>query len=467
MGFISEIRKGKSVMAKDTTKKLTSGKPMSLIIGFSLPLLVGMLFQQFYSLVDTIIVGKCLGVEALAAVGSTGAINFLIIGFCMGVCSGFAIPVAQRFGAGDYESLRKYVTNSIWLCLIFSAVMTVLVSVFCRQILQLMQTPANIIDQAYAYIFIIFLGIPVTYLYNMTSGIMRSLGDSKTPVYFLLLASGINIVLDLFFIAKLGMGVEGAGYATVISQFISGLSCLIYIEKKFSILRIQKGEWAWNSHCVNVLCRMGVPMGLQYSITAIGSVILQTAVNGLGSNAVASITAANRITMFIVCPFDALGSTMATYGGQNVGAMELKRLKEGLKAATIIGYAYSIIALVALYFFSDYLLLLFLSADEVAILADAKHFLLIQACFYFLLTMVNSFRFLIQGMGFSFFAIIAGVMEMIARSVVAFTLVPSIGFLGACFASPLAWLMADVFLVPAFFYVYKKLETKYQPKATA
>lgn len=467
MGFISEIRKGKSVMAKDTTKKLTSGKPMSLIIGFSLPLLVGMLFQQFYSLVDTIIVGKCLGVEALAAVGSTGAINFLIIGFCMGVCSGFAIPVAQRFGAGDYESLRKYVTNSIWLCLIFSAVMTVLVSVFCRQILQLMQTPANIIDQAYAYIFIIFLGIPVTYLYNMTSGIMRSLGDSKTPVYFLLLASGINIVLDLFFIAKLGMGVEGAGYATVISQFISGLSCLIYREKKFSILRIQKGEWAWNSHCVNVLCRMGVPMGLQYSITAIGSVILQTAVNGLGSNAVASITAANRITMFIVCPFDALGSTMATYGGQNVGAMELKRLKEGLKAATIIGYAYSIIALVALYFFSDYLLLLFLSADEVAILADAKHFLLIQACFYFLLTMVNSFRFLIQGMGFSFFAIIAGVMEMIARSVVAFTLVPSIGFLGACFASPLAWLMADIFLVPAFFYVYKKLETKYQPKATA
>ena len=454
-------------MAKDTTKKLTSGKPMSLIIGFSLPLLVGMLFQQFYSLVDTIIVGKCLGVEALAAVGSTGAINFLIIGFCMGVCSGFAIPVAQRFGAGDYESLRKYVTNSIWLCLIFSAVMTVLVSVFCRQILQLMQTPANIIDQAYAYIFIIFLGIPVTYLYNMTSGIMRSLGDSKTPVYFLLLASGINIVLDLFFIDKLGMGVEGAGYATVISQFISGLSCLIYIEKKFSILRIQKGEWAWNSHCVNVLCRMGVPMGLQYSITAIGSVILQTAVNGLGSNAVASITAANRITMFIVCPFDALGSTMATYGGQNVGAMELKRLKEGLKAATIIGYAYSIIALVALYFFSDYLLLLFLSADEVAILADAKHFLLIQACFYFLLTMVNSFRFLIQGMGFSFFAIIAGVMEMIARSVVAFTLVPSIGFLGACFASPLAWLMADIFLVPAFFYVYKKLETKYQPKATA
>lgn len=448
-------------MAKDTTKKLTSGNPMSLIISFSLPLLVGMLFQQFYSLVDTIIVGKCLGVNALAAVGSTGAINFLIIGFCMGVCSGFAIPVAQRFGAEDYDSLRKYVTNSIWLCLIFSAVMTVLVCIFCRQILQIMQTPANIIDQAYSYIFVIFLGIPVTYLYNMTSGIMRSLGDSKTPVYFLLLASGLNIVLDLFFITKLGMGVEGAGYATVISQFVSGFSCLLYMRSKFTILRTNKGDWKWNPHCVGVLCRMGVPMGLQYSITAIGSVILQTAVNGLGSNAVASITAANRITMFMACPFDALGSTMATYGGQNVGAMKLKRVKDGLKSATFIGFVYSLLSLGILYFFSRFLLLLFLSPSEVTILANARLFLLIQACFYFFLAIVNIFRFMIQGMGFSFFAILAGVMEMVARALVAFTLVPSVGFLGACFASPLAWIMADAFLIPAFFHVYKKLEQKF------
>ncbi len=452
-------------MAKDTTKKLTTGKPMSLILGFTLPLLVGMLFQQFYSLVDTIIVGKCLGVEALAAVGSTGAINFLIIGFCMGVCSGFAIPVAQRFGAGDYESLRKYVANSVWLCLLFSAVMTVLVCVFCRQILVLMQTPDNIIDQAYAYIFVIFLGIPVTYLYNITSGIMRSLGDSKTPVYFLLLASGINIVLDLIFIAKLGMGVEGAGYATVISQFISGLSCLLYMKAKFPIIKMQPGDWAWNNRCIATLCHMGVPMGLQYSITAIGSVILQAAVNNLGSNAVAAITAASRLSMFMVCPFDALGSTMATYGGQNVGAKELGRVKEGAKAATILGLSYAVIALIILLFTGKYLLLLFLSASETAIIADAKLFLIIQSCFYFPLALVNIFRFLIQGMGFSLFAIIAGVMEMIARSVVAFALVPSIGFLGACFASPFAWIMADLFLVPAFFHVHKKLQKKFNTGA--
>ncbi len=449
-------------MARDTTKKLTSGKPLSLIIGFSLPLLVGMLFQQFYSLVDTIIVGKYIGVTALAAVGSTGSINFLIIGFCMGVCSGFALPVAQRFGAEDYESLRKYVANSIWLCILFSAIMTTFVCVFCRDILMLMQTPANIIDQAYAYIFIIFLGIPVTYLYNMTSGIMRSLGDSKTPVYFLLLASGLNIILDLLFIAYFGMGVEGAGYATVISQFISGLCCLIYMHRRFSIVRIQKGEWKWSNHYIANLCHMGVPMGLQYSITAIGSVILQTSVNELGSNAVASMTAANRISMFMCCPFDALGSTMATYGGQNVGAMKLQRLKDGLKSATLIGFAYSIFAVGFLYFFSKYLLLLFLAPEEVSIIANASQFLFIQSCFYFTLALVNIFRFMIQGMGFSVFAITAGVMEMIARSIVAFTLVPAIGFTGACFASPLAWIMADIFLVPAFFYVYKKLQRKHQ-----
>ncbi|MDD6194443.1 MAG: MATE family efflux transporter [Lachnospiraceae bacterium] len=449
-------------MAKDVTQKLTSGKPMSLIIGFSLPLLVGMLFQQFYSLVDTIIVGKCLGVEALAAVGSTGAINFLIIGFCMGVCSGFAIPVAQRFGAEDYEGLRKYVANSLWLCCILSAIMTVVVGVFCRQILILMQTPSNIIDQAYAYIFIIFLGIPVTYLYNMTSGIMRSLGDSKTPVYFLLLASGLNILLDLIFMAVLGMGVEGAGYATVISQFVSGIGCLIFMKKRFTILRITREDWRWSNHYASTLCRMGIPMGLQYSITAIGSVILQTSVNRLGSDAVAAITAANRINVFMACPFDALGSTMATYGGQNVGAMKLQRVKDGLKSATFLGFCYSVLAVGILYFFSRFLLLLFLSPSEVEIIGNARTFLLTQAYFFFPLAIVNIFRFMIQGMGFSSFAVLAGVMEMIARTVIALTLVPAVGFMGACFASPFAWILADLFLVPAFFYVHKKLQKKFQ-----
>lgn len=447
--------------SQGNAKKLTEGKPMSLILGFSIPVLVGLLFQQFYSLVDTIIVGKCLGVNALAAVGATGAINFLIIGFCMGVCSGFAVPIAQRFGAEDYVGLRKFVANSIWLSIGFAAVMTVLVSVFCREILVLMRTPSDIIDQAYAYIFIIFVGIPVTYLYNLTSGIMRSLGDSKTPVYFLLIASALNIVLDLVFIMKLGMNVEGAGYATVIAQGISGILCLIYMIKKYPMLKMHKEERKFSWHYSSILCGMGVPMGLQYSITAIGSVILQTAVNSLGSAAVAAITAANRIGMFIVCPFDALGATMATYGGQNVGAKKLTRIKEGLKSAIVLGGGYSVISLGIILLFSKYLLLMFLSASETAIIADAKSYLVIQAIFYFTLALVNIVRFMIQGMGFSGFAILSGVCEMIARAAVAFWLVPVIGFTGASLASPVAWILADIFLIPAFFYTYKKLEKKF------
>ncbi len=446
---------------QDKTKKLTEGKPMHLILGFSLPLLVGMIFQQLYSLVDTIIVGKCLGVNALAAVGATGSLNFLIIGFCMGICSGFAVPIAQRFGAEDYAGLRKFTANSVWLSGVFALVMTVVVCVFCRDILEFMNTPADIIDEAYAYIFMIFLGIPVTYLYNLTAGIMRSLGDSKTPVYFLLLSSVLNIALDLLFILQFHTNVEGAAYATVISQGVSGFLCLIYMMKRFPMLKIKKEEWKFSKHYAGILCGMGVPMGLQYSITAIGSVILQTAVNSLGSSAVAAITASGRLFMLLVCPFDALGSTMATYGGQNIGAKKLSRIKEGLKSATILGGAYSVIALVIVLLFGKYLLLLFLSANDASIIANARLNLFLGSLFYFPLALVNIVRFLIQGMGYSGFAVIAGVCEMIARALAAFLLVPAFGFVGASLANPIAWVMADAFLIPAFFYVYHRMEKKF------
>lgn len=458
----TELKKRQSKQRRGGTKDMTSGKPFSLILGFTLPMLVGLLFQQLYSLVDTVIVGRCIGVNALAAVGSTGSINFMIVGFCIGICSGFAIPVAQRFGAGDYTSLRKFVANSIYLSIIFSIIITIIVALFCRSILTLMDTPTDIFEDAYKYIYIIFLGIPVTFLYNLTSGIIRSLGDSKTPVYFLLLASFVNIILDFWFILNLGMGVEGAAYATVISQFIAGFGCLIYMIKKFPILRISKEEAAFDWHYIMILSNMGIPMGLQYSITAIGSVILQRATNTLGSSAVAAITAGNKISMFVVCPFDAMGATMATYGGQNVGAKKLTRIKQGLRDCVILGGAYSVIALVFLLCFGRKLLLLFLDLDETAILGNAYQFMIITAAFYFLLALVNIVRFLIQGMGFSKFAILAGVCEMVARSLVSFTLVPHLGFTGVCLASPAAWIFADAFLIPAFFYVYKKLECLFE-----
>lgn len=438
------------------TKDMTSGSPMKLIIGFSIPLLFGNLFQQFYNLVDTLIVGRFLGVDALAAVGSTGSLNFLIIGFCMGVCNGFAIPLAHKFGAGDYRGLRAFMMNSVYLSVVFAVVMTVATVVFCRPILQLMQTPDDIIDQAYNYIVIIFIGIPVTYLYNLISGIIRSMGDSKTPVIFLTIASVLNMGLDLLFIIVFGMGVSGAALATVISQGVSGVCCLIYSFKKFDILHTNAEERRINVSYMGTLCGMGVPMGLQYSITAIGSVILQSAVNTLGSSAVAAMTAGSKVGMFFCCPFDALGSTMATYGGQNVGAKKPERISQGLKSCSMLGVGYSILAFLVLTLTGRQLALFFVESAQAEVIQNVQLFLFINSIFYIPLAFVNIVRFLIQGMGYSKFAILAGVFEMAARTLVGFAFVPMFGFAAACFASPVAWVFADLFLIPAYFYVFKK-----------
>ena len=367
-------------------KDMTNGSPSKHILGFAVPMLFGMLFQQFYNLVDTIIVGKTLGVEALAGVGATGSINFMIIGFCMGVCNGFVIPVAQCFGAKKPADLRKYVFNGYICSIVFAIVLTLASVIFCRRILIIMNTPADIIDHAYNYIVVIFIGIPTVFLYNMVSGVIRSLGDSKTPVVFLVLSSIINVVLDFFLILVCKMGVAGAGWATVTSQLISGLTCLIYMYKKYDILKGDKSERVLDRRFITNLCMNGVPMGLQYSITAIGSTILQAAVNTLGSTYVAAMTAGSKMFNFTCCPFDALGSTMATYAGQNVGAAKIKRLGQGVRSAMIIGSVYSVLSLIALYFTTDYIALLFVNASETTIIALTRQFILASACFYIPLT---------------------------------------------------------------------------------
>ena len=441
---------------RDATRNMTEGSPAKHIIGFALPMLLGLLFQQLYNMADTMIVGKWLGVEALAAVGSVGSVNFMVIGFCIGVCSGFAIPVAREFGAGDYRALRRFVANSVWISAVFAVVMTVSVCLLCRNILVLMKTPADIIDRAYSYIFIIFLGIPVTYLYNLLSGIIRSLGDSRSPVVFLLISSVINIVLDIVSVKFLHTGVEGPAAATVISQFISGILCLVYICKRFLILRIEKEEWKPDKKYIMQLFSMGLPMGLQYSITAIGSVILQSAVNTLGSSVVAAVTAGSKVNMFFCCPFDALGGTMATFAGQNIGAGKPKRIKRGVGSSALIGAVYSAIAFTVLYFFGRNAALIFLDAEETEILSHAVRFLFTNSLFYFPLSLLLVFRFTVQGMGYSSLAVFAGVTEMIARIVIAFGLVPVCGFNAVCYANPVSWASAAVFLIGAFFYCLRQ-----------
>ena len=446
------------------TRDLTTGSPMRLIIGFALPTLFGMLFQQLYNMVDAMIVGKLLGSAALAAVGSTGSVNFFVIGFCMGVCNGFAIPVAQRMGAGEPSKMRRYVANAAWLSVLFAVVLTVATGLLCRQILTVMLTPADIFANAYAYIFVIFMGIPATFLYNLLAGVIRSLGDSKTPVYFLALSSVLNILLDFALILGFRAGVAGAAIATVASQGVSGIACLLYMRKRYPILRMTKEERRLDLHSCGVLCAMGIPMGLQYSITAIGSIVLQSSVNALGSLYVAAVAAGGKVYQLLACPFDAMGATMATYCGQNVGACRLDRLSRGIRSCALLGLGYSVIAFCAMLRFAPQCALLFLDSRELdaALLTQlAARYILIQSAFFFPLSLVNIVRFSIQGMGFSPFAILAGVLEMAARTGVGMLLVPTFGYTAACFASPAAWVCADLFLIPASALCIAKLRRLY------
>lgn len=441
-------------------KDLTVGKPFQCIIEFWIPVFLGTLFQQFYNMVDTMIVGKYLGLNQLAGVGVTGSLSFLVIGFCIGICSGFAIPVAQAFGAKDENGLRKYVTNSVWYCVVVSVLLTVLTVVLCRQMLTWMNTPTEAFEYAYMYIVVIFAGIPFTVLYNMVSGIFRSLGDSKSPVVFLIISSILNIGLDLLFIPVFDMDVEGAAYATIIAQGISGFASLIYLVKKFDILKMQKGDWKPSLSYLKTLTVVGLPMGLQYSITAIGSIVLQAAVNSFGEIAVAGVAAAGKVYALISCPLEAMGNTMATYAGQNMGAKKPDRIRKGLYQATLACIILSVVTFGFIVLFGNQLSLLFINKEEVEALAFAYEYILISTAGFPLLTFVLTVRFTIQGMGFSAFAMTAGVLEMIARCFAALVLPAHFGFTSVCLANVCAWIAADIFLIPAFFYCKRKLEGK-------
>ncbi len=442
------------------TKDLTSGAPLPLLLSFMLPLLLGMVFQQFYNMVDTMVVGKSLGIRALAGVGSTGSVSFLVLGLCNGICAGFAIPVAQKFGQHDYDGMRKFVGNMIWLCAVIAAVITCITTAACGKILQWMRTPEDAFQYAYNYIFLIFLGIPATMLYNLLSGIIRSLGDSRTPLYFLIFSSLLNVGLDLLFIVTFRMGVAGAGLATLLSQLISGVLCLFYIARHLPLLRLTRGDLKPSWRIMGHLLSMGLPMGMQYSITAIGSILLQTSVNSLGSSAMAAMTAGGKVSMFAVCPFDAIGSTAATFAGQNIGAGKPDRVREGVRDAGLLGVLYSCAALVVLAFFGGNLTTLFLDTQDPQAMSEilplSRQYLLCNAFFYVPLLFVNLLRFTIQGVGYPSLAVLAGVFEMVARGIFGLCLVPMLGFNAVCFASPAAWVMADVFLLPAYRWCLKK-----------
>ena len=315
---------------------MTAGSPFKIILNFTIPIFIGNVFQQFYNMADTIIVGKFVGTGALAAVGSVGTIVFLIIGFLQGLTAGFSVLTAQRFGAGDMKNMRKSVGTACVLSVIITVIMTAGSMLGMKRLLEFMNTPEDIFADAYAYIMIICGGIAATVLYNLLSGILRALGDSKTPLYFLILSALLNVGLDLFFIIVFHMGVAGAAYATVISQGVSGIGCLIYIVKKVPLLKMQAEDFRPEGYLVKMEMAVGIPMALQYSITAIGTMMVQSSLNLLGSLSVAAFTAANKIESVVTQAYVALGTTMATYCAQNIGAGDIKRIRRGFKSATIM-----------------------------------------------------------------------------------------------------------------------------------
>ena len=447
-------------------RDMTSGNPLSLILAFAVPMLMGTLFQQFYSMVDTIIVGKFLGVDALASVGSTGAVNFMVNGFVIGVTAGFAIPVAQQFGAQNYRNMRKYVANTIWLTIGFSVVMTAVIGALTWKILVWMRTPENIIQGAYNYIFIIFLGIPATVAYNTQAGLMRAMGNSRAPLIILIGASLVNVVLDLLFVRVFGIGVLGAALATIISQIVSAIVCFTYILKNYPMLRAKNCtaiEKKPDGLISKRLVFSGLPMALQYSITAIGSVLLQTAINGFGSLIVASVTAANKVQSFVHLPFSTLGVTLSTWCGQNMGARDYDRVRRGFWDGMAVALVYSVLMGVVMYFFGEYVSLIFIDKDEtrlVELLPYVREFLRKNCILYIPLGILTVCRFSLQGLEHGFTAMFAGVFEMVARSVMALWAVKFFGFDAVCYANPAAWIAACILLIPACLVVMPKVRRR-------
>ena len=413
---------------------MTKGNPIGKIMRFFVPVLLGNLLQQFYSLADSFIVSRFIGVQAFAGISATGSLNFLIIGFTMGVCSGFAIPVSQEFGAGNETGLRRCFANALYLSAAIATFMAVVTGIFTPQILRLVGTPEDIFNYSRIYMRIVFIGIPATVMYN----------------------------LDLLLVVAFDMGITGAAVATVFSQLISGILCLIVIFRKFDVLRVRSGEWAMDGAIMRRLTGIGLPMGLQFSITAIGSTMLQSAVNSLGSSAVASIGAGAKVQFVFTAPLEALGVTMATYCGQNIGAGRIDRVRAGVLRITIIMLAYSAAAFVIQIFTGRMLAEMFIGKGDPAIVDGTVQYLNSVILFVFLLGIVLIYRNSIQGLGHSRVAMLSGIMELIGRAFVAFVLVRLFGFDGACFANPTAWLCADMLLLPLYFKILRVAEAEHK-----
>lgn len=435
---------------------MTKGNPLKLMLQFALPLLIGNLLQQTYNIIDAAIVGQILGTKALASVGASSSVQFLVLGFCMGCCTGFGVPVAKYFGAEKLDTMRNYVFNGAVITVVIAMVVTSACAILCPQILHILSVPEDIFDGAYSYLLIIFLGIPFTLLYNYLSSILRSVGDSRTPFLFLAFSAILNIFLDLFCIVILKWGCAGAAIATITAQAISGILCLFYMFHKVKVLRIGKKNMEVKGAAVRELLSMGLPTGLQFSITAIGSMVMQSANNGLGSVCVSAFTAAMRIKQFAMCPFDAIATAASVFCSQNLGAGKPERIRQGLRQSLIVGVSYGIVSGLVLIFAGRTLSMIFVSRSAVDVLDAAGKYLRCVGFFYWSLAILNVCRMVTQGLGYSGRAVLSGVTEMVARIIVSVGFVGTYGYTAICFADQTAWITASLYIAPTCLYCIHK-----------
>ena len=446
--------------SKEKTMDLTTGHPLKQILIFSIPLVFGTIFQQLYSFADTVIVGRCLGTDGLAAVGATSSLHFLILGFVQGACVGFGIPVAQSYGAKDRDEMCRYLWNGTWICLLISLFLSLGSVLLTDTLLAIMNTPEEIFFMARAYIVILFAGIPASVLYNYSASVMRAMGDSRHPFYFLLFSSVLNVILDYVLIAFFHMGVSGAAAATVFSQFVSGVLNVWWMFRRMDMIQGKKSQMKPSLPHIKRLCVVGLPMGFEYSVSAIGAVILQNSINTLGSGAVAAQTAGEKIRQMFTLPMESVGMAIATYAGQNFGAGKLKRIRQGIKQGMVIQLVYCVVIWAVLLGMNGLLVQIVLGEAQPEISAEAGRYLFIVSCLFIFHGSLMVFRNTLQGMGYSFHAIISGVWELAGRSLGGWLAVYGAGFTAVCLANPLAWIFALCYCIYMVRYFLRKNERK-------
>lgn len=437
-------------MAKEMTKDLTTGSPMKIFIMFSIPILLGNLFQQLYNMVDTIIVGQYLGEEALAAVGTTGCLMFLVLGFANGIAQGFGVMIAQAFGAGNHKQLRHFVALIVVLTILVSLILSLPTTIFSKNLLMLLNVPDNILAMADSYIKVIFAGLILTMAYNVEAGILRGVGDSKTPLYFLLLASVLNIILDFVLIVFAKMGTAGAAYATVIGQGVSAVLCFIYMYVKFPLLRLSREDFYYDWDNSKKLLSLGIPMAINYSITAIGTMILQAAINVFGSSVVASYTAASKIINLTTQTMPSLGTTSATYCGQNLGAGKYDRIYKGMRCGfvlcAIVGVLGAVISLIA----EPWMISMFIPNPTAEAMGYA-HTYLVRACTCMIpLAWIFVYRSAMQGLNQALVPMLCGTVELVSRFLVIAIVSKPFGYSGVCWTDPVCWLVTGVMVLAAY-----------------